>query len=68
MNISELKKMSKAERLQAMEALWDSLLYEDVELETPKWHEKILEDRKNKISNGKAKFISLAELKASSKK
>ena len=67
MNISELKKMSKAERLQAMEALWDSLLYEDIELETPKWHEKILEDRKNKISNGKAKFISLAELKASRK-
>ena len=67
MNISELKKMSKAERIQAMEALWDSLLYEDVELETPKWHEKILEDRKNKISNGKAKFISLAELKASRK-
>ena len=67
MNISELKKMSKAERIQAMEALWDSLLYEDVEIETPKWHEKILEDRKNKISNGKAKFISLSELKASRK-
>ena len=67
MNISALKKMSKAERLQAMEALWDSLLYEDVELETPKWHENILEERKNKISNGKAKFISLAELKASHK-
>ena len=67
MNIADLKKMSKTERLQAMEALWDSLLYEDVEIDTPKWHEKILEDRKNKISNGKAKFISLAELKASRK-
>jgi len=48
-----------------MEALWDSLLYEDGEIETPKWHEKILEERKNKIINGTAKFISLAELKAS---
>ena len=46
MNIAALKKMSKAERLQAIEALWDSLLYEGVELDTPKWHEKILEDRK----------------------
>lgn len=67
MNIADLKKMTKAERLQAMEALWDSLLYKDGEIDTPKWHEKILEERKNKISNGKAKFISLAELKASRK-
>ena len=51
MNMATLKKMSKVERLQAMEALWDSLLYEGVELDTPKWHEKILEDRKNMISN-----------------
>ena len=48
-----------------MEALWDSLLYEDGEIDTPKWHEKILEERKNKISSGKAKFITIAELKAS---
>jgi hypothetical protein len=66
MNISELKKMSKAERLQAMEALWDSLLNED-DLETPEWHEKILSDRRKKIANNEAKFISLAELKASRK-
>lgn len=64
MNMGALKKMSKSERLQAMEVLRDSLLYEDVELDTPKWHEKILEDRKKMISNGKAKFISLAELRA----
>ena len=67
MNIADLKKMSKAERLRAMEAIWDSLLYEGVELDTPKWHEKILEDRKNIILSDKAKFISLAELKASRK-
>lgn len=66
MNISELKKMSKVERIQAMEALWDSMLYED-DLETPNWHEKILSDRKNKILNKQAKFFSLAELKASRK-
>lgn len=64
MNIDELKKMSKAERLQAMEALWDSMLYENGELDTPKWHESILEQRKRIIANGSAKFISLTELKA----
>lgn len=61
MNIADIKKMSKTKRLQAMEALWDSLIYENGEIDTPNWHEKILEERKNKISNGKAKFISLSE-------
>ncbi|MBI5558780.1 MAG: addiction module protein [Deltaproteobacteria bacterium] len=65
MNISELKKMSTIERLQAMEALWDSFLYEIDEIETPEWHEKVLRARKEKIANGTAKFISLSELKKS---
>lgn len=67
MNIADFKKMSITERLQAMEALWDSLLYEDGEIESPKWHEEILEERKTTIANGKAKYISLADLKASRK-
>lgn len=65
MNVTELKKMSTSERLQAMEAIWDSLLYESDEIETPEWHAKILNDRKEKITSGKAKFISLSELKKS---
>ena len=65
MNINELKKMSTVERLQAMEALWDSMLYESDKIDTPKWHKDIIEDRKRIIANGSAKFISLAELKAS---
>ena len=36
--------MNTVERFQAMEALWDSLLHEDVEIETPGWHRDVLED------------------------
>lgn len=64
MNRSEIKKMSIAERLQIMETIWDSLLYENEEIQTPEWHEEILEVRKEKIKNGNAKVISLSELKA----
>jgi hypothetical protein len=67
MNIVDFKKLTTIERLQAMEALWNLLLYEDESLEAPDWHERILEDRKKSIASGKAKFISLAELKASRK-
>jgi len=64
MNIVEIKKMSTIERLQAMEALWDSLMDEKTEIESPQWHQDILEERKKKIDKGDAEFISLEELKA----
>jgi hypothetical protein len=50
-----------------MEALWDSLLDEEYEIESPEWHRDILEERKRKIKTGEAEFISLEELKASRK-
>jgi len=55
--------MSTIERLQAMEALWDSLMNEESEIASPQWHRDILEERKKKIEDGKAEFISLKELK-----
>lgn len=64
MNINDVKKMSRAERLQAMEVLWDSLLYENQEIEIPQWHQEVLEERKKTIADGSARFVSLAELKA----
>jgi len=67
MNTTEIKKMSIIERLQAMEALWDSFLYEGSEIESPEWHQNILEERKRRIKNGKAEFISLEDLKSSRK-
>ncbi len=67
MNSIEIKKMSVIERLQAMEAIWDSLLYEESEIESPEWHKNILEERKRKIEDGKAEFISLKALKTSRK-
>lgn len=63
MNLIDIKKMSFAERLQAMEALWDSMLYEGKEISTPEWHKTILDERKKKIEKGEAQFISLKDLK-----
>ena len=64
MTIAEISKMSVLERLETMEALWDSLTREPVGIKSPKWHEEILSDRKEKIESGDADFISLEELKS----
>ncbi len=64
MNILEIEKMNTVERLQTMEILWDALLHEKVEIESPGWHRDVLEERKKRIANGEAEFLSLKELKA----
>ena len=65
MDTHEIRKMSRVERLAAMEALWNSLVEEEGEIESPEWHRDILEERKRKIESGKAEFISLEKLRAS---
>jgi hypothetical protein len=47
-----------------MEAIWDSLIHEDSELESPEWHQNILAARKLKIEEGKAEFRSIEELRS----
>ncbi len=67
MNSIDINSMSITDRLQVMEALWDSLLHEESEVESPEWHTDVLADRKKRIENGKAEFISIEKLKACKK-
>ncbi len=64
MTITEISKMSVLERIQTMEALWDSLTREPTGIKSPEWHEEILDERKEKIESGNANFISIEELKS----
>jgi hypothetical protein len=50
MNTIETKKTSMIERLQVMEALWDSHLDEESEIESPEWHQDLPEERKKSKS------------------
>lgn len=63
MSIAEIKNMTTAERLEAMELLWDALCHEDIEIGSPDWHEPILDKRRQRINSGKAKFYTLEEVK-----
>ncbi|MFH0925663.1 MAG: addiction module protein [bacterium] len=65
MNTIEAKKMSVIERLRTMETLWDSLIAEETEMESPEWHTNVLNERREMIKNGETEFISLEKLKAS---
>ncbi len=63
MKENDLKNLSVNERVKAMEALWNTFIYEEADIESPTWHGEILQERKESIENGTANFISLDKLK-----
>lgn len=65
MNRADIERMSPAERLAALEALWDSLMVDGTEIASPDWHRDVLDERKRRIESGQAEFISLEKLRAS---
>jgi len=58
----EVSRLSKAERLEAMEVLWDAMR-EEGEVESPAWHGEILAARLLKAEAGEAEFLTMEELK-----
>lgn len=58
-----LKKMSRDEKLRAMEALWADLSQDEGKVESPAWHADALRHAELSVKAGKAKFSDWAEAK-----
>jgi len=51
-----VEKMSIEEKIQIMETIWDDLCKNADSILSPPWHEIVLNDRENRISNGEDVF------------
>ena len=60
---AQIDHMSTAERLRAMEQLWEALCRSDDEVPSPSWHGDILADRKRRAERGEARFLTLEQLR-----
>lgn len=58
-----LEKMSVEEKIGTMEALWDDLCKTPGNVESPEWHEDILQEREEALNAGKDSFIDWEEAK-----
>ncbi len=56
-----LGQMSTADKLCAMETIWEDLAREPSTIPSPAWHEEVLRARQKRIQQGLAKFIDLDE-------
>ena len=57
----EIGKMSREEKLRAMEWLWESLARDEESAEPPAWHAKVLAERRRLAESGAAKFVPWEE-------
>ena len=52
-----LKEMTLQEKLAAMEMLWEDLARSPESVESPSWHKDILDERRERVAEGKAHFV-----------
>lgn len=60
---AEIERMSLAERLQAMELLWQSISRNPDNVPSPQWHGEVLQQRLAKVEAGAGEFLTVAQLK-----
>lgn len=58
-----LKKMSQADKLRAMEAIWSDLTGNDARFVSPAWHGTALQETQRLVKAGKARFSDWDEAK-----
>ena len=59
-----LNEMTAEEKLQTMEAIWQSLAANPELIESPAWHEEELRVREAQIASGEATFVDWEKTKA----
>lgn len=52
-----LERMTLADKLEAMEAIWADISRRPADLPSPDWHKAILDERRRLVAEGKLKFL-----------
>ena len=58
-----LSKLTRAQKLHLMEAIWEDLSKDEESFESPSWHGQVLEDREQALAAGKAAVAEWEEVK-----
>lgn len=63
-----LREMSRAEKLMALEALWEDLSRNEAELESPAWHQEELAATEERVKSGQEQFVDWESAKKALRK
>lgn len=67
-NTIEIKHLSREEKLRVMEAIWEDLLKDDEQVESPEWHLKALQETESRLGSGQEKIVSWQDAKSELRK
>ena len=59
-----LERMSATDKLQAIEEIWADLSMASEAVPSPAWHADVLRAREERISDGRSRFLDIAQAKA----
>ncbi|MGD9874408.1 MAG: addiction module protein [Kiritimatiellia bacterium] len=57
MTTLEITQMTRAEKLQAMEAIWEDLSKSETDVESPSWHAKVLKETEERVTAGQERVV-----------
>ena len=60
-----LSKMTRVEKLVAIDQIWENLMNNPDEIPSPEWHKDVLAAREKRVKNGEAKFKEWEKSKSS---
>jgi hypothetical protein len=63
-----IDQMTTAEKLRALEEIWESLCRRPDDVPAPSWHAGILQDREKRVQEGSSQFIDWVEAKQNIRK
>ena len=58
-----IKQLSREEKLRVMEAIWEDLSSEDQSMQSPAWHESILQETEQRVQSGQEQTFDWKEAK-----
>ena len=53
----QISTLSREEKLRVMEDIWEDLSREEVEIESPDWHQNALQQAEIRMSSGQEKLV-----------
>ena len=58
-----IKQLSREDKLRVMEAIWEDLSSEDQSIQSPAWHESILQETEQRVQSGQEQTFDWKEAK-----
>ena len=58
-----LDQMTTAEKLRALEEIWENLCRTPNEVPSPSWHADVLQEREKQVQQGSSRFVDWPEAK-----